>query len=163
TAAAAGRPKGDALATWEQVEEHAAGLHCLAGGAEGPLVGTQAAVHLDRLQGIFHDRLAVDVHRHLERTGERLARRLAHLAARPAPPPPNPRRPPPPARPPAPRRPPPHPPWPHARPRWTAPARQRRAPSQVSRRDGGAVPRLPRRRAPEPSHRRALRVHARRP
>src|SRR6516162_3323202 len=36
TAAAAGRPKGDALATWEQVEEHAAGLHCLAGGAEGP-------------------------------------------------------------------------------------------------------------------------------
>src|SRR6516165_6657174 len=81
TAAAAGRPKGDALATWEQVEKHAVGLHCLAGGAEGPLVGTQAAVHLDRLQGIFHDRLAVDVHRHLERTGERLARRLADLAA----------------------------------------------------------------------------------
>ena len=81
TAAAAGRPKGDALATWEQVEEHAAGLHCLAGGAEGPLVGTQAALHLDRLQGIFHKRLAVDVHRHLERAGERLARRLTDLAA----------------------------------------------------------------------------------
>ena len=80
TAAAAGRPKGDALATWEQVEEHAAGLHCLAGGAEGPLVGTQAALHLDRLQGIFRDRLAVDVHRHHERAGERLARRLTDLA-----------------------------------------------------------------------------------
>src|SRR5262245_33771011 len=81
TAAGAGRPKGDALATWEQVEEHAGGLHCLAGGAEGPLAGTQAAVHLDRLQGIFRDRLAVDVHRHHERAGERLARRLADLAA----------------------------------------------------------------------------------
>jgi error-prone DNA polymerase len=81
TAAAAGRPKGDALASWEQVEEHAAGLFCLAGGEEGPLAGAGAALHLDRLQGIFHDRLAVDVHRHLERDGERLARRLADLAA----------------------------------------------------------------------------------
>src|SRR5262249_914907 len=35
----------------------------------------------DRLQGIFRDRLAVDVHRHHERAGERLARRLADLAA----------------------------------------------------------------------------------
>jgi error-prone DNA polymerase len=81
TAAAAGRAKGDALATWEQVEEHAAGLHCLAGGDEGPLAGSGASRHLDRLQGIFRDRLAVDVHRHLERDGERLARRLADLAA----------------------------------------------------------------------------------
>ncbi len=80
TAAAAGRAKGEALATWEQVEEHAAGLHCLAGGDEGPLAGAAAAVHLDRLQGIFHERLAVDVHRHLERDGERLARRLDDLA-----------------------------------------------------------------------------------
>jgi error-prone DNA polymerase len=81
TAAAAGRAKGDALATWEQVEEHAAGLHCLAGGEEGPLAGTGAALHLDRLQGIFRDRLAVDVHRHFERDCERRARRLADLAA----------------------------------------------------------------------------------
>ena len=80
TAAAADRPKGEARATWEQVEEHAAGLHCLAGGAEGPLAGSNAAAHLDRLGGIFADRLAVDVHRHLERDGERLARRLADLA-----------------------------------------------------------------------------------
>jgi error-prone DNA polymerase len=81
TAAAAGREKGDAQATWEQVEEHAAGLHCLAGGEEGPFAGAAAALRLDRLQGIFRDRLAVDVHRHLERDGERLARRLADLAA----------------------------------------------------------------------------------
>jgi error-prone DNA polymerase len=81
TAAAAGRPKGDALASWEQIEEHAAGLFCLAGGEEGPLVSGAAVRHLDRLRGIFHDRLAVDVHRHLERDGERLARRLADLAA----------------------------------------------------------------------------------
>jgi len=81
TAAAAGRPKGDALASWEQIEEHAAGLFCLAGGEEGPLAGDGATLHLDRLQGVFHDRLAVDVHRHLERDGERLARRLADLAA----------------------------------------------------------------------------------
>src|SRR5262249_44517465 len=81
TAAAAGRPKGDALATWEQGEEHCVGPPRRAGGAAGPLVGTRAVVHLDRLQGISHDRLAADVPRHLERTGEQLARRLADLAA----------------------------------------------------------------------------------
>ncbi|HJW70667.1 MAG TPA: DNA polymerase III subunit alpha, partial [Candidatus Binatia bacterium] len=42
---------------------------------------TAAAQHLDRLRGIFRDRIAVDVHRHFERDGERLARRLADLAA----------------------------------------------------------------------------------
>src|SRR5881296_455077 len=61
TAGALGRAKGEALVTWAEVEKHAVGLHCLAGGAEG--------------------RLAVDVHRHGERAGERLARRLADLAA----------------------------------------------------------------------------------
>src|SRR5207253_10615666 len=61
--------------------EHAAGLHCLAGGAEGPLAGTDAAPNLARLRAIFDPRLAVDVHRHGERAGERLARRLTDLAA----------------------------------------------------------------------------------
>src|SRR5213593_2811174 len=46
TAAALGREKGKAEATWAQVEEHAAGLHCLAGGADGPLAGTDAAANL---------------------------------------------------------------------------------------------------------------------
>ncbi|HYR95249.1 MAG TPA: error-prone DNA polymerase [Candidatus Binatus sp.] len=81
TAGALGREKGKAEATWAQVEEHAAGLHCLAGGMEGPLAGADAAENVRRLQRIFRERLAVDVHRHGERAGERLARRLADLAA----------------------------------------------------------------------------------
>src|SRR6266478_6235727 len=81
TAGALGRAKGEALVTWAEVEEHAAGLHCLAGGAEGPLAGTDAAPNLARLRAIFDPRLAVDVHRHGERAGERLARCLADLAA----------------------------------------------------------------------------------
>src|SRR5947208_1680355 len=81
TAGALGRAKGEALVTWAEVEEHAAGLHCLAGGAEGPLARTDAAPNLARLKAIFGPRLAVDVHRHGERAGERLARRLADLAA----------------------------------------------------------------------------------
>jgi len=81
SAGALGRAKGEALVTWAQVEEHAAGLHCLAGGAEGPLAGTDAAANLMRLKHLFGERLTVDVHRHGERAGERLARRLADLAA----------------------------------------------------------------------------------
>src|SRR5438046_119472 len=80
-AGALGRAKGEALVTWAEVEEHAAGLHCLAGGAEGPLAGADAAANLTRLKRLFGARLAVDVHRHGERAGERLARHLADLAA----------------------------------------------------------------------------------
>src|SRR5213593_4772721 len=50
TAGALGRAKGETLVTWAEVEEHAAGLHCLAGGAEGPLAGTDGASNLARLQ-----------------------------------------------------------------------------------------------------------------
>ncbi len=81
TAGALGREKGAAAVDWLQVEEHAAGLFCLAGGGDGPLVGEDGAAHLDRLGGLFGARIAVDIHRHRERTGERLARRLADLAA----------------------------------------------------------------------------------
>ncbi|MGH7894363.1 MAG: PHP domain-containing protein, partial [Candidatus Binatia bacterium] len=81
TAGALGRAKGDAQVGWAQVEEHAPGLFCLAGGDEGPLVDpARAAAHLDRLVGIFSDRLAVDVHHHRDRVGARFARRLADLA-----------------------------------------------------------------------------------
>src|SRR5438552_3854836 len=45
---------------------------------------------------------------------------------------------------------------------WTPAAAQRRAPAQVSCRDGGAVPRSAGGRARDSRHRRALRVHARR-
>jgi error-prone DNA polymerase len=82
TAAALGRPKGAAAATWTQLEEHAGGLFCLAGGADGPLAApAAAAANLDRLRALLPGRVAVDVHRHRERAGERLARRLADLAA----------------------------------------------------------------------------------
>jgi error-prone DNA polymerase len=81
TAGALGREKGATQVGWDEVQAHAAGLHCLAGSADGPLAGPDAAANLDRLRGIFGDRLAVDVHRHREREGERLARRLMDLAA----------------------------------------------------------------------------------
>src|SRR5499425_1748409 len=42
TSAALGRAKAAAEASWTDVETHAAGLHCLAGGAEGPLAGPDA-------------------------------------------------------------------------------------------------------------------------
>src|SRR5205809_2012060 len=71
TAGALGRAKGEALVTWAEVEEHAAGLHCLAGGAEGPLAGADAAATLTRLKRLFGARLAADVHRHGARAGER--------------------------------------------------------------------------------------------
>jgi error-prone DNA polymerase len=81
TAGAFGRKKGDARVEWEQLEEHAAGLVCLAGGDEGPLADAAAApARLDRLAGIFPDRLAVDVHHHHDRAGARTMRRLADLA-----------------------------------------------------------------------------------
>jgi error-prone DNA polymerase len=81
TAGALGRKKGDARVTWDQVEAHARGLVCLAGGDEGPLVDTAAApARLDRLRGIFADRLAVDVHHHRDRAGARVMRRFADLA-----------------------------------------------------------------------------------
>src|SRR6266705_3520817 len=89
TAGALGRAKGEALVTWADVEEHAAGLHCLAGGAEGPLAGTDAAPNLARLRAIFGPRIAVDVHRHGERAGRFRAEvrdwLRAHVPARPLP------------------------------------------------------------------------------
>jgi error-prone DNA polymerase len=84
TASALGRAKGAAEATWAEVEAHAPGLFCLAGGAESPLAvpdAARAAARLDRLHGVFGARLAVDVQRDRTRAGERLARRLADLAA----------------------------------------------------------------------------------
>ena len=81
TAGALGRAKGDARVDWTQVEEHAAGLACLAGGDDGVLADPATApANLRRLTGIFPDRLAVDVHHHRDRAGARFARRLADLA-----------------------------------------------------------------------------------
>ena len=161
-----GRPsQGRRAGDLEQLEEHAAGLHCLAGGAEGPLARTAGDAGPPRsAAGLFPDRLAVDVHRHHERAGERLARRLADSPPRAA----------------CPSSPPttcatPRPPAGRCstsspacapRPRSTRPAAACSAtPSAISRRPPrwrrcSATARRRRRHAP---HRRALRVHARRP
>jgi len=80
TAGALGREKGATQVGWEAVEEHAAGLFCLAGGADGPLAAEDGAAVLDRLRAVFGARLAVDIHRHRDRTGEHLARQLMDLA-----------------------------------------------------------------------------------
>jgi error-prone DNA polymerase len=81
TDGALGRAKGDARVGWAELEAHAAGLHALAGGTDGPLAAADADAHLDRLVGTFGERLAVDVQRHHDRRGERFARRLQDLAA----------------------------------------------------------------------------------
>jgi len=89
TAAARGRPKGDARATWRMVRDHAAGLHCLSGGGEGPLAralaagGTAAArTVLERLAAIFDRRLHVELQRHRRRCDEQRNQALIELARR---------------------------------------------------------------------------------
>jgi error-prone DNA polymerase len=87
TAAAAGREKGEARASWELIAEHSAGLHCLTGGAEGPLAralrvgGMEAARKaMERMAGIFPGRLHVEVQRHRLREEEHRNRALVELA-----------------------------------------------------------------------------------
>lgn len=86
TAAARGRPKGEAAATWEMVAEHAAGLRCLTGGAEGPLAaalrtgGTERARRtLERLQRLFGGRVHVELQRHQLREEEHRNRAAVEL------------------------------------------------------------------------------------
>jgi len=89
TAAAAGRPKGEAAAEWAAVEEHAAGLHVLTGGDESPLArlldngGIDAARGwLERLAAAFPGRVHVELQRHGRRDEERRNRALVELARR---------------------------------------------------------------------------------
>ncbi|MFQ5526773.1 MAG: error-prone DNA polymerase [Thermoanaerobaculia bacterium] len=71
TAMARGRPKGDAVADWELIERYSQGLHCLAGGPEGPVAEALRASDpetarsvLDRLKALFPKRLHVEIQRH---------------------------------------------------------------------------------------------------
>jgi len=89
TAAARGRPKGQARASWAEVAEHAAGLHCLTGGAEGVLAqrlehrGLDAARReLERLAATFRGCLAVELQRHHLREEEHRTLALVELARR---------------------------------------------------------------------------------
>ena len=87
SAAAAGRVKGEARASWELIAEHSAGLHCLTGGAEGPLAralwmgGMEAARKvMGRMAAIFPGRLHVELQRHRIREEEHRNRALVDLA-----------------------------------------------------------------------------------
>ena len=81
--------KGEARATWEDVEEYGDGLICLAGGMDGPLArsfygGDEAALHdwVERLRSRFPGRLYFDVQRHLEAHEEKWNGVLFDLARR---------------------------------------------------------------------------------
>ncbi|MEM6794924.1 MAG: error-prone DNA polymerase [Acidobacteriota bacterium] len=87
TAAARGRPKGDARASLEQIAEHAEGLHCLTGGGEGLLAhalereGADGAARLlDRLRSHFGGRLHLELQRHGLREEERRNQAVIELA-----------------------------------------------------------------------------------
>src|ERR1035441_4649064 len=89
TAAAAGKPKGQAAATWEEVAAHAEGLHVLTGGEESVVTraltsrdagGFDAARReLDRLTALFPGRVHVELQRHFLREEEHLNRALLDL------------------------------------------------------------------------------------
>ncbi len=71
-------PKGEAVATWDDLEGATDGLICLAGGFEGPLFaafrgGSGEAIRacVDRLQKLFPGRLYFDLQRHLDAEEER--------------------------------------------------------------------------------------------
>ena len=71
----------------DELEEHARGLVCLAGAGESPLTNAlrrkdtkQATKIADWLQGVFRDRLWIDVQRSLDPSVERRTRVLADFA-----------------------------------------------------------------------------------
>ncbi len=89
SAAAHGRPKGEARAEGSLLDAHAAGLWCLTGGHEGPVAraletaGLDAArATLERLAHAFEGRLAVEIQRHRQRDEEHRNRALVELARR---------------------------------------------------------------------------------
>ncbi len=87
TAAARGRGKGEARVAWDLLAEHAAGLHCLTGGEEGPLARELADGGIDparrlleRLAHLFNRRLHVELQRHRLREEEHRNQALVDLA-----------------------------------------------------------------------------------
>ena len=89
TAAARHRPKGDARVTWPMLHAHAAGLHCLTGGAESAVARALATGGLDagkksleKLLATFHGRVHVELQRHHLRQEEHRNQALLELAGR---------------------------------------------------------------------------------
>ncbi len=87
TAGALGHPKGEARIDWTLLEEHAAGLHCLAGAEADPVgralarEGLEAAGRqLERLHAVFPGRLHVELSRHGIRAEEHRNQALVRLA-----------------------------------------------------------------------------------
>jgi error-prone DNA polymerase len=87
TAAARGRPKGEARVSWGLLAEHVAGLHCLTGGDEGPLARELAEGGIDparkmleRLAWQFNGRIHVELQRHRLREEEHRNQALVDLA-----------------------------------------------------------------------------------
>lgn len=72
-----GRPKGECRVTVAQLQEHAAGLTCLAG-PELHAISLEAAHTLERI--FSRDHLAIEVSRHFHREEEVRNRALLHLA-----------------------------------------------------------------------------------
>ena len=81
-------PKGKSVVHWTDVEEHAGGLICLAGGNQSPLTRALATRDADvtariteRLLGIFgRSQVFIDIQRHLDPAEERLGRAAIDLA-----------------------------------------------------------------------------------
>jgi error-prone DNA polymerase len=87
TAAARGHAKGEARVAWDLLAEHAAGLHLLTGGEEGPLARELAEGGIDparrmleRLAHLFRGRLHVELQRHRLREEEHRNQALIGLA-----------------------------------------------------------------------------------
>ncbi|MEA2336267.1 MAG: error-prone polymerase [Thermoanaerobaculia bacterium] len=89
TAGALNRPKGEARFTWDLIAQHAAGLHCITGGDEGPLAHAlaktgivEAETLLHKISGIFSSRTHVELQRHHRRDEEHRNIALVDLARR---------------------------------------------------------------------------------
>ena len=89
TAAARDRPKGDARVTWPMLKAHAAGLHCLTGGAGGAVARalTRGGIDdgrkmLERLLYTFNGRVHLELQRHHLRAEERRNQALLDLGGR---------------------------------------------------------------------------------
>ena len=73
TAGALDKPKGEARCTWEQVEEHAGGLHCITRADEATI---------QKIAGIFKGRTHVELQRHHRRDEEHENIALLDIARR---------------------------------------------------------------------------------
>ena len=89
TAAARGRPKGDARIDGRLLREHATGLHCLTGGTEGLVAhrlehrGVDETKRLlDELRSVFSGHLHIELQRHGLRCEEQRNQALLSLADR---------------------------------------------------------------------------------